>query len=144
MTSTNTDVADQVGRRLGVPATLVEVISVEQLRQASVDIAFLCGLPYVRLLQEQAGMLRLLAAPVLDEPRYGGRPVYFSDVIVRRDSPCRSFAELRSRSWAHNVEDSYSGCLLTRYELHRMGESESFFGRVTFAGGHEDSIRRVG
>ena len=143
MTPTYTAVAAQVGQRLGVPTALVEGISVDQLRQASVDIAFLCGLPYVRLLQEQAGMLRLLAAPVLDEPRYGGQPVYFSDVIVRRDSPCRSFAELRGRSWAHNVEDSYSGCLLTRYELHRMGESESFFGRVTFSGGHQESIRRV-
>jgi len=143
MTPTYTAVAAQVGQRLGVPTALVEGTSVDQLRQASVDIAFLCGLPYVRLLQERAGMLRLLAAPVLDEPRYGGRPVYFSDVIVRRDSPCRSFAELRGRSWAHNVEDSYSGCLLTRYELHRMGESESFFGRVTFSGGHQESIRRV-
>jgi len=143
MTPTYTAVAAQVGQRLGVPTALVEGTSVDQLRQASVDIAFLCGLPYVRLLQEHAGMLRLLAAPVLDEPRYGGQPVYFSDVIVRRDSPCRSFAELRGRSWAHNVEDSYSGCLLTRYELHRMGESESFFGRVTFSGGHQESIRRV-
>jgi len=143
MTSTYADVTVQVGRRLGVPTALIEGVSLDQLRDASVDIAFLCGLPYVRLLQEHAGMLRLLAAPILDEPRYRGRPVYFSDVIVRRDSPCRSFAELRGRSWAHNVEDSYSGCFVTRYELHRMGESESFFGRVTFSGGHQESIRRV-
>ena len=96
------------------------------------------------LLSDRIGFIgSFLAAPVLDEPRYGGQPVYFSDVIVRRDSPCRSFAELRGRSWAHNVEDSYSGCFVTRYELHRMGESESFFGRVTFSGGHQESIRRV-
>jgi len=143
MISTYTDIARQVGQRLGMPATLVEGVSLDQLRQATVDVAFLCGLPYVRLLKEQPGMLRLLAAPVLDEPRYHDRPVYFSDVIVRQDSPSRSFAELRGRSWAHNVEDSYSGCFVTRYELHRMGESESFFGRVTFSGGHQESIRLV-
>jgi len=143
MTSTYTEVAARVGQRLGTPTTLVEGASLDQLRQASVDIAFLCGLPYVRLRREQPGMLRLLAAPVLDEPRYGGRPVYFSDVIVRRDSPCRSFDDVRGRSWAHNVEDSYSGCLLSRYTLHEMGETEGFFGQVIFSGWHQESIRRV-
>ena len=73
MTSTYADVTAQVGERLGVPTALVKGVSLDQLREASVDIAFLCGLPYVRLLQEQAGVLRLLAAPVLDEPRYGGQ-----------------------------------------------------------------------
>ena len=28
-------------------------------------------------------------------PRYQGRPVYFSDVIVRRDSPAMVFDDLR-------------------------------------------------
>ena len=143
MTSTYADVTAQVGERLGVPTALVEGVSLDQLRDASVDIAFLCGLPYVRLLQEQAGMLRLLAAPLLDEPRYGGQPIYFSDVIVRRDSPCRSLSDLRGRSWAHSVEDSYSGCLLSRYQLQQMGETERFFGEVTYSGGHQESIRRV-
>ena len=143
MTSTYAEVAARVGHRLGTPAALVEGASLDQLRRASVDVAFLCGLPYVRLGREQPGMLRLLAAPVLDEPRYGGRPVYFSDVIVRRDSPCQSFDDLRGRSWAHNVGDSYSGCLLSRYALHEMGETEAFFSHVTFSGGHQESIRWV-
>src|SRR3989442_1300200 len=143
MTSTYREVAARVGQRLGTPTALVEGASLGQLRQASVDVAFLCGLPYVRLLQEQPGMLRLLAAPILHGPRYSGRPVYFSDVIVRRDSPWQSFAELRGQSWAHSVGDSYSGCLLSRYQLQQMGESERFFGEVTFSGGHQQSIRRV-
>ncbi len=88
-------------------------------------------------------MLRLLAAPVLGEPRYGGRPVYFSDVIVHRDSPCHSFDDLRGQSWAHSVGDSYSGCLLSRYQLQQMGETERFFGEVTYSGGHQESIGRV-
>jgi ABC-type phosphate/phosphonate transport system substrate-binding protein len=134
MTSTYTEVAARVGQRLGMPAALVEGASLDQLRQASVDVAFVCGLPYVRLRREQ---------PVLDEPRYGGRPVYFSDVIVRWDSRCRSFDDLRGGSWAHNVEDSHSGCLLSRYTLQEMGETEGFFGEVTFSGGHQESIRRV-
>ncbi len=95
MTSVYADVAIRVGRVLGTPTELIEGNDLEQLRDGSVDVAFLCGLPYVRLCRERPGMLRPLAAPVLDGARYQDRPVYFSDVIVRRDSPFRSFDDLR-------------------------------------------------
>lgn len=143
MTSVYAAVAARVGQALGMPATLIEGHDFEQLRDGSVDLAFLCGLPYVRLCQERPGMLHPLAAPVLDEPRYEDRPVYFSDVIVRTDSPVGSFGDLRGRSWAYNDPDSLSGCLLVRHHLLQMGESEAFFGGITFSGGHQESIRRV-
>jgi phosphonate transport system substrate-binding protein len=100
MTSVYSDVAARVGRALGAPARLIEGNDLEQLRDGSVVVAFLCGLPYVRLCAERPGMLRPLAAPILDEARYEDRPVYFSDVIVRRDSPFRAFGDLRGRSWS--------------------------------------------
>jgi len=84
-----------------------------------------------------------LAAPVLQGPRYQGRPVYFSDVIVRRDSPLRSFADLRGASWSYNDPDSHSGYNLTRYELARRGEARGYFGTVVSAGWHQESIRWV-
>jgi phosphonate transport system substrate-binding protein len=143
ITSVYADVAARVGRALGVPALLVEGKDWEQLRDGSVDVAFLCGLPYVRLVGERRGMLQPLAAPVLDEARYQDRPVYFSDVIVHRDSPFWSFGDLRGRSWAYNDPDSHSGCLLVRYHLLQMGETEAFFGRRTFSGRHLESIRQV-
>jgi phosphonate transport system substrate-binding protein len=136
-------VAARVGDRLGKPAELIPGQDFEQLADGSVDLAFLCGLPYVRLCAQHPGRLRLVAAPVLDEPRYRDKPVYFSDVIVRRDSPFASFAKLRGRSWAHNDPDSLSGCLLARYHLLQMGESDAFFGRVSFSGSHQESIRQV-
>jgi len=143
MTSVYTDVAARVGRALGAPARLIEGTDLEQLRDGSVDVAFLCGLPYVRLCAERPSMLRPLAAPILDEARYQDRPVYFSDVIVRRDSPFRSFGDLRGRSWAYNEPGSFSGCLLVRHHLLAMGETEAFFGRLTFSGRHQASIRQV-
>ena len=143
MTSVYADVAARVGRALGAPAQLIEGTDLEQLRDGSVDVAFLCGLPYVRLCQERPGMLRPLAAPILDEARCEDRPVYFSDVIVRHDSPFRSFGDLRGHSWAYNTEDSFSGCLLVRYHLLQLGETEAFFGRVTISGRHQESIRKV-
>jgi phosphonate transport system substrate-binding protein len=38
---------------------------------------------------------------------------------------------------------SYSGCLLVRHHLLRMGETEAFFGCMTFWGRHQESIRMV-
>ena len=143
MTSVYAAVAARVGRELAMPAELIEGHDYSQLRDGSVDLAFLCGLPYVRLSRERPGMLHPLAAPVLDEPRYADRPVYFSDVIVRTDSPARSFGDLRGRRWAYNDRDSLSGCLLVRYHLLQMGETEAFFRSVTFSGRHQESIRQV-
>jgi len=143
MTSVYAGIAERVGEALEVPAQLIEGSRFEQLRDGSVGVAFLCGLPYVRLCTERPGMLRPLAAPVLDEARYEDRPVYFSDVIVGRDSPFRSFDDLRGHSWAYNEAGSYSGCLLVRHHLLGVGETESFFGRVTFTGRHQESIRQV-
>jgi phosphonate transport system substrate-binding protein len=143
MTTVYADVAARVGRALGTPARLIEGNGFDQLRDGSIDVAFLCGLPYVRLCGERPGMLRPLAAPILDEARYQDRPVYFSDVIVRRESPFRSFADLRGFSWAYNEPGSFSGCLLVRHHLLQMGETEAFFGRLTFSGRHQESIRQV-
>lgn len=143
MTSVHAEVADRVGRALGTPAELIEGQRFEQLGDGSVDVAFLCGLPYVRLNRQRPGMLRALAAPVLDGARYQDRPIYFSDVIVRRESPFRSFGDLRGRRWVYNDPTSFSGCLLVRHYLLQMGETEAFFGRLSYSGRHQKSIRMV-
>ena len=87
--------------------------------------------------------VEVVAAPVLTGQRYAGRPVYFSDVIVRRGNVARSFAELRGRSWAYNDPDSQSGYNLVRCTLARMGSTAGFFGRVMAAGSHQQAIRMV-
>jgi phosphonate transport system substrate-binding protein len=84
-----------------------------------------------------------LAAPVLEDARYGGRPIYFSDVVVPAGAETASFDELRGRSWAYNEPASHSGYLVTLYRLHQMGETGRFFGTVEMTGFHQRSIRRV-
>jgi phosphonate transport system substrate-binding protein len=84
-----------------------------------------------------------LAAPVLAGDRYGGRPVYYSDVIVRRDSPITCLEELRGRSWAYNEPASHSGHTVTLHALVRMGAGPGFFARVVEAGYHQRAIRLV-
>jgi phosphonate transport system substrate-binding protein len=45
--------------------------------------------------------------------------------------------------WAHTQPTSFSGCVLTRYHLLQLGETERFFGRVMYSGSHLASIQAV-
>jgi phosphonate transport system substrate-binding protein len=103
----------------------------------------ICGLPYVWLADRQPAPVEPLVAPVLDGDRYGGRPVYYSDVIVRHDSPISCLEELRSCSWAYNEPASHSGHTVTLYSLVRVGARPGFFARVVEAGFHQRAIRLV-
>jgi phosphonate transport system substrate-binding protein len=120
----------------------IELIAGSSYRQlADMDAAFVCGLAYVQL--SRTWPVEPLVAPVLQGDRYGGKPIYFSDVIARRDRPFRSFADLRGCSWSYNEPLSHSGYGITRYELARRGETCGFFGKVVKAGYHERSISLV-
>jgi phosphonate transport system substrate-binding protein len=132
----------QIARRLGCAADLFTGSSYRQLA-GDVDAVFMCGLAYVELSRTKDWPFEPLAAPVLQGERYGGRPVYFSDVIVRRERPFRSFADLRGCSWAYNEPRSHSGYGIVRYELARRGQTRRFFGTIVEAGYHERSIRLV-
>ena len=101
---------------LGVPATLRVGNCYDELSDG-VDAAFICGLAYVELVRLGRADLDPIAAPVLRGERYGDRPVYYSDVIVRRDSPYHRFADLRGRSWSFNEPYSHSGYGVTLYRL---------------------------
>jgi phosphonate transport system substrate-binding protein len=72
-----------------------------------------------------------------------GRPVYYSDVIVSRDSPITCLEELRGCSWAFNEPASHSGHTVTLHALVRMGARPGFFVRVLEAGFHQRAIRLV-
>ena len=68
----------------------------------------LCAAPYVMFERRGTSPTVPAAAPVLVGERYGGTPIYFSDVVVRNDHPARSFAELprgpKKFSWPFEVK----------------------------------------
>jgi phosphonate transport system substrate-binding protein len=135
--------AARIGRRLGRPVELVIGRSFDQFEAGEADLGVICGLPYVWLADRRPPSVEPLAAPVLAGGRYGGRPVYFSDVIVRRDSPITRLEELAGRSWAYNEPASHSGHTVTLYSLVRMGARPGFLGPVVEAGFHQRAIRLV-
>ena len=136
-------VADAVGRALGCRTVLVSEPSYENWAKDEYDVYFVCGLPYVDFERRGCCPAIPVAAPVLQGRRYGGRPIYFSDVIVSRSSAIRSLHDLRGHSWAYTEPLSQSGYGITRYSLLRLGETEGFFGKVVHSGSHLKSIALV-
>lgn len=108
-----------------------------------IQILWLCGLPYIDKADVVDSTIELFAAPVPAGPRYGGRPVYFSDVVVRDDSPYRSFLELRGAPWAYNEPRSHSGFNVVRAYLAELGQTSGFFGSVLESGAHSGSIAMI-
>jgi phosphonate transport system substrate-binding protein len=130
-----------LGRKLACRMQLFVGSSYQQMLHA--DAGFVCGLAYVELIRQSPALLEPLVAPILHGERYEGKAIYFSDVIVHRDSPFQSFAELRGRSWCYNERLSQSGFGITRYHLASMSETLSYFGKVIKTGYHQRSIRLV-
>jgi phosphonate transport system substrate-binding protein len=147
------EIAVYLSQHLPIPVEFVEDVPWPEryrlLDEGQIHVAWICGLPYVRRVdhpdsgnQLNSG-IELLAAPVMDGTRYENRPVYFSDVVVHRDSPFQTFADLRGASWSYNEPGSQSGYNVTRYQLATLGETAGFFGRVIGSGGHQQSLRLI-
>lgn len=136
-------VTREVGRRLGIDTELVVETSYDSCERDENEVCFVCSLPYVMFERRGLDLAVPVAAPVLQGARYEANPIYFSDVIVHRDSPLGSFLDLRGRSWAYNEPLSHSGYGITRYHLVTLGETGGFFGAVIEAGFHQEAIRMV-
>ncbi|GCE25983.1 hypothetical protein KDA_14670 [Dictyobacter alpinus] len=131
------------GQQLQMATELVPGHDLSDFGSGRVDVGFLCGLLYVHLRATQEDPVELLAAPVLRGTRYQGRPQYFSDVVVRRDSRWRAFADLGGSTWAYNEEASHSGYNLVQYSLlERQGHTD-YFGRTVKSGSHAQSLQLV-
>jgi phosphonate transport system substrate-binding protein len=140
-------IATYVGQQLGLRTTFVDDLPwqerVDLLEVGQVDVSWMCGLYYVRKADQSDCALELLAAPVMSAARYQDRPIYFSDIIVRRQSKYQTFGDLQGVGWAYNEVNSHSGYNITRYYLASLGVPQPYFGRVVAAGSHERSIEMV-
>jgi phosphonate transport system substrate-binding protein len=136
-------VASLLAERLGREPRFEVADSYERCAADLDDVCFVCSVPY--LLFSSLGRIRMevLAAPQLTGARYGGRPVYFSDVVVPTASSTRSLRDLRGGRWAFNEPFSHSGYLVVCHELVSMGAGAGFFGEMVEAGFHVEALRLV-
>jgi phosphonate transport system substrate-binding protein len=136
-----------IHHRLGVRAEYVDGIPRQERERLfdehQIQILWLCGLPYVYKADLSAARIELLAAPVPSGSRYQGRPVYFSDIIVRSDSRFKIFADLRGSVWSYNELRSHSGFNVVRAYLARFGETSGFFRTAIESGTQITSVQWV-
>lgn len=108
------EIASYLGKKLKLDARVISGLSYSEsdmlLKQGIIQAGFVCGLPYTHAMKE--GTYTLAAIPVMamkkgvypDVPGYENVPgKYFSYTIVRKDSPLKSWQELRGRSYAYNA-----------------------------------------
>ena len=140
---TYANIVHYLGTKLETPVSLAIGTSTNEFEEDQVDLGFLCGLLYIHTTRMQPRHLELLSAPVLKGTRYGGQPIYFSDVVVRAESSYRSFADLRGCRWAYNEQASHSGWNLVHYNLHQHGETLAYFSQHIKSGSHLASLELV-
>jgi phosphonate transport system substrate-binding protein len=107
------------------------------------DLAFICGLPFIRHSHRCPRQWRAIAAPVMNAPRYQQHPVYFSDVVVSHRSAFTTLADLEGTTFCYNDPGSNSGYQLMRQALMQAEYPPHFFKQVIQSGAHQRSLRWV-
>jgi phosphonate transport system substrate-binding protein len=141
------EVASFIESELAIPTQYVNGIPWQERERlfdrGEIQILWLCGLPYVDKADLALNDIELLAVPVPRGERYQRQPVYYSDVIVRRDSSFRDFLDLRGASWVYNEPRSHSGFNVLRSHLADIVGGDSFFRAVVQSGAHSASFEMI-
>jgi phosphonate transport system substrate-binding protein len=144
--------ARYLGERLGM-ATELEIETrhpgpprgvPDPFGEGELDLGFFCAPPYIWLRERPDPPVELVPfGLVFDDPRGAGRPVYFSDIVVRADHPARSFADLVGARWGYNDRESLSGYYSVLQTAAEHGADASFLGRLHDMGSHLASLRAL-
>lgn len=140
-------IATYLGKRLGIGTEFILDLPWSERKAAllngEIEVGWICGLWYAQQARPPHPPLELLATPVYLGMRYANRPVYFSDIVVREDSPVTCFTDLHDATWVYNEPCSLSGYEIMRQALAERGRELTFFGRVVESGGHLLSLAMV-
>ncbi|MEK6750322.1 MAG: PhnD/SsuA/transferrin family substrate-binding protein [Pseudomonadota bacterium] len=150
------EMAQYFSKKTGFDVKIVTGLGYDEadklLAAGKIDVGYICGLPYVQNVSKD--IYEMLAMPVLgleagtynDAPGYSDKPgKYFSYTIVRKDSPYKTWADLKGKTYAFNSLTSNSGYNMPRNKLIELGATswEGYFSKVIKSGGHQESIRLV-
>ena len=135
------DLVSYLGQKLNRPAQLVQGKTYDEInnlvRDGTVALAIVCTNAYLEG-QETFGMEALAV------PQIKGETVYYAYLIVPADSPARSLADLRGKTFAFSDPLSNTGHLVVVDQLLQMGTTpDAFFSRTIFTYSHDNSIKAV-
>jgi phosphonate transport system substrate-binding protein len=135
------DIVSYLSNRLGLSPlfvlgnTYAEVNDLILNRE--IDLAFVCSGAYVKG-QTNFGLEALAA------PQVNGQTVYYSYIIVNKDSPVVNFAQLHGKTFAFTDPNSNTGYFAPLNILAQMNETvDSFFRGTIFVQNHDRSIITV-
>jgi phosphonate transport system substrate-binding protein len=135
---------ETTGRAAEVVVPLSAAVIAEGLRNGTLDAAYLSATEMVPIARAGSGKV-LLANSI------GGRTMYASYWLVKKDAPYESIADLRGHPVAFSSRTSTSGFLIPLRDLQKRGlvrdanGLEEFFGRgqVLFGTGYVSAVERV-
>jgi len=131
-----------VGQKLGRKVEMVQYRTYDEmdvaLEKRELDFAFVCSGPYTRD-HEKFG------AELLVAPQSHGQPFYHAYIIAPIDSPAKSLADLRGKSFAFTDPKSNTGKIVPTYMVAKEFGAipEKFFATVKFTYSHDKSIEEV-
>lgn len=119
-----------------VPVTDYAAV-VEGLATQKIDLAWLGGFTYVQArMRTQGG-----AVPIVQRAEDA---VFTSRFIVPKDSPAKTLADLKGKTFAFGAPSSTSGSLMPRFFLLQAGiNPETDFKTVAFSGAHDATVAFV-
>ncbi|MEC9442980.1 MAG: phosphate/phosphite/phosphonate ABC transporter substrate-binding protein [Myxococcota bacterium] len=123
-----------------VPTSYAAVV--EALRGNNAHVAYFSGWPY--LIAHNTAGVELLVAEERD-----GKPFYYSQWYVAKDSPIKDLSELKGKNIAFTSQTSTSGYLFPLAKVVEEGhlkpkqDPKEFFGEVLFAGGYEAALKAL-
>ena len=116
----------------------------DRFAAGTTDIGFVCATSYLWLAGNGRRSVDLVpVAPVYDDPRASGRPVYFSDLVVAAAGPIESFADLRGRRVGYNDESSLSGYVSMLARLADDGHRTDRFAEFQAMGSHRAALTGI-
>lgn len=135
------DILNYIGQKMGKKVELVQRKTYAEVNalveNKEVIAAFVCSGPYVDG-HEKFGMELLVA------PQMYGETVYYSYIVVSKDSPIQNFGELKGKTFAFTDPNSNTGKLVPTYILAKMGQTpDSYFAKYIYTGSHDSSIEAV-
>lgn len=97
----------------------------ELWQRQDLGLAMMCGLPF----SQRAPRATLVAAPIPSPERYGGRPVYFTDIAVHADSSFQSLEDTFGHTVGYTLHDSMSGYAALRRHLLPLRKGKPLYAR---------------
>src|SRR3954451_10110925 len=106
-----------------------------------VDVGFICAPSYRALAAAHPPSVALAgAAPVFDDERNHGRPVYCAELLVPCSSSATSLLDLAGTRFGYNDLASQSGYRALLDRLTELGLDDTHFAAMVPTGGHRASL----